>query len=196
MYKFQKVRLSYNKITIDYDWLLVIESVEDLIMYHDNTMLAQIQPAWDNLLKTHKGKAHIATVLGRLINIQAEIEGGKKSLIELTSIVSGKVFAAKASALMNFKKIYINKTGGFFPHSEDVIVLDEMIIEDKRLIFPQYTENDIRIKKWDGGKHYYAFVGDFEVEMHGERKWNTEQRAMDMAKAFLYRMKNKQFEIK
>ena len=196
MYKFQKVRLSYNKITIDHDWMLVIESVEQLLHYHESVMTTQIPNAWENLIAVQEGKAHLNSTMSMLINFQAEATEPGKSLIELTTIASNKIFNAKYDAIVNSGKIYVNKNGGFFPHSEDVTVLDEIILEDERLIFPQYSEKDIRIKKWDGGKHYYAFVGDFEVEMHGLKKWNTEQKAMDMAKAFLYRMKNKQFEIK
>jgi hypothetical protein len=196
MYKFQKVNLSYNGISIDYDWMLVIESLEDLISYHENTLKAQIPFAWENLLKTHSGHSHICTTLGLLINHQAKVEKGKRSLFELTRIVGEKIFEAKATTLLNTGKIYINNNGGFFPHSKDITVLEEISINSDKLIFPQYTEKDIKIKKWENGKHYYAYVGSFQVEMHGENKWNTEQKALDMAKAFLYGLRNKQYEIK
>lgn len=201
MYKFQKVKLNYNNIEITYDWMLVIDSIDDLLTYHKDVMSSQIPNAWKNLIEVQEGTAHINSNLARIINFQVpnfetETNHHNKSLLELTVIAIDKIFNAKADCLLNFGKIYINKNGGFFPHSKDITVLDEMIINDDRMIFPQYSEKDIRIKQWEGGKHYYAYVGDFPVELHGENKWNTEKRAQEMAEAFLYKLRNKQFEIK
>jgi hypothetical protein len=194
MYKFQKVQLNYNGITIDYDWMLVIESLEDLMDYHKNVMKVQIPRAWDNLIEIQKGKAHVETNLAYLIYCSTP-SSNNTSLVELTTMVGDRIFDAKASGIIAHGKIYINKNGGYFPHTNDITVLDEMAVE--KLIFPQYTEKDIRIQKWEGGKHYYAYVGNFEVEMFGLKKWNTEEKATQMAKLFLYKMlKEKQFEIK
>lgn len=128
-----------------------------------------------------------------MINFQAEACEGSKSLLELTAIAGGKIFEAKAHAILNIGKIYVNKNGGFFPHST---ILDEVILDSNRIVFPQYTEKDIHVKQWENGTHWYAYVGDFAVEMHGENKWNSEERAKTMAEAYLYRLKNEQFKIK
>jgi len=45
----------------------------------------------------------------------------------------------------------------------------------------EYSEKDISVKKWDGGTHYYARVGDWDVEIDGKRKWNTYEYAYQMA---------------
>jgi hypothetical protein len=192
MYKFQKVKMNHNGITLDYDWMLVIDSIEDLITYHENVMRVQIPRAWDNLIRIKESKAHAETTLAHLIYCTAY---SNKSLLEHTVIVTDRIFQAKEKSIIEYGKIYINKNGGYFPHTDDISVLDEM--EVGKLIFPQYTEKDIRIQKWEGGRHYYAYVGGFEVEMNGLKKWGTEEEAMDMAKLFLYKMlKEKQFEIK
>jgi hypothetical protein len=196
MYKFQKPQLNWKGMTIDYDWMLVIENMQDLISYHENTLRAQIMPAWNNLTDVQAGKAHINTNLGFLINLQAECDG-RKGLIELTGIISSKIFEAKAKALSDTGKIYINKNGGFFSDNENITVLEEMFLDDENVIFPQYTEKDIDVKKWEGGKHWYAYIGNIQVEMHGDRKWSTPEKAKEMAKAFLQRMMyEKQFIIK
>lgn len=33
-----------------------------------------------------------------------------------------------------------------------------------KLLFPNYTEKDIKINRWGGGQHYYAKVGEIEVK--------------------------------
>lgn len=194
MYKFQKVQLNWKGITTDYDWMLVLESIEQLIDYHEKTMAAQIPATWKNLDEVSEHRAHINTSLGMMINFSSEAAEGKKSLIKLTSLIGGKIFEAKAKGILNTGKIYINKNGGYFPHSKDITVLEETFIEE--LIFPQYTLNDIYVKQWDGGTHWYAYVGGNPVEIDGENKWNTEEEAMRKAKTALFRLQNKHFHIK
>jgi len=194
MYKFQKVQLNWKGIQIDYDWMLVLESLDELINYHQGTMKAQIRPAWNNLDEVHAGKSHISTNLGMMINFSAEAMDGRKSLLELTAIVGGKIFEAKAHGIINTGKIYINKKGGCFPHSKDLTILDEMLID--KLIFPQYTLEDIDIQKWQGGKHWYAYIGGNEVEVDGVNKWSTPELAKEKAKSALYRLQQEQYHIK
>lgn len=196
MYKFQKVQLNWKGIQIDYDWMLVIESIKDLMDYHENTMRAQIPYVWENLEKTMRGKSHIATNMGMMINFAAEAYEGTKSLVELTGIVGGKIFDAKASAILRDGKIYINKNGGFFSHNKDLTILDEILVDSDRVVFPQYTEKDIRIKQWEDGTHWYAYVGDFQVKWDGDTKWDTEKKATTAANCYLYRLRNEQIRIK
>jgi hypothetical protein len=195
MYKFQKVQLNWKSIQIDYDWMLVIESMKDLMDYHENVMKVQIPRAWKNLEEVQAHKAHLDNNLSLIINLIAQHEDNK-SLLELSGIASGKIFEAKASGILRDGKIYVNKNGGFFSHNKDLTILDEIIIDSDRLIFPQYTEKDIRVKRWDDGTHWYAYVGDFQVEWDGDKKWNSEETATRAAKCYLYRTHNEQFKIK
>jgi len=195
MYTFQKVRLNHNAIIINYDWMLVIDNMEDLIYYHKRMLNSKLSHVWDNLIKTKHGKSHIDNTLSLIIYYQNEATE-PKSIFELTAIASEKIFSAKAIALQNTGKIYINKNGGFFPHSKDITILEEIKIDNKNLIFPQYTEKDIKVKQWPDGKHWYAYVGDFQVEYDEEKKWNSKERAYKCAKYFLYQIQNEQFKIK
>jgi hypothetical protein len=54
------------------------------------------------------------------------------------------------------------------------------------MIYPTYTEKDINITKWPGGKHYYARIGNMQVmDENGDTKWNTYERAFEVAKKYL-----------
>lgn len=49
-----------------------------------------------------------------------------------------------------------------------------------------YSETEIKVSKFQGGKHWYAKVGDFEVkDDSGDNKWNTEKYAYLIAKKFM-----------
>lgn len=206
--KFQKVKNTHYGI--EYDWLLVIDNVQDLWSYHERWLISKVPEAWTNLVDVQLGKAHIATQIGMLINFSASQKPA--SLIELTVDVSEKVIKTKMDTLEKYGKIYVNKLGGYFPHTEDIEVIDEFETEDTRVVFPNYTEKDIRIKQWPGGTHYYAYVGDFQVKFDKDKipysikrydvvdgvvsKWNTEEDAKAAAKSFLWRLKDVQYKIK
>lgn len=51
----------------------------------------------------------------------------------------------------------------------------------KELIFPNFKKEDIRIKRFDGGTHWYAFVGDVQVRDGDILKWDTEDEAYNRA---------------
>lgn len=51
----------------------------------------------------------------------------------------------------------------------------------KELIFPNYTESDIRVKQFDGGHHYYAYIGDMQLRDGNNLKWHTYEQAYDAA---------------
>ena len=192
--KFQKVKNNYFIIVYD-DWLLVIDNIIDLFDYHKNFLESQIPNAWDNLYKVQQHKAHLNSNLSILINFEAEHYNNKKSFIELTGVVSEKIFQTKKEAIDKYGKIYISKIGGFFPHSKDIEVLDEF--ESNSVIFPNYSEEDIRVKQWENGTHWYAYVGDFQVITEKDvRKWDSKLEALKEAKYYLYKIRNESFKIK
>ena len=196
--KFQKVRNTWYNPPLEYDWMLVIESLEELGDYHEKLLASKMGAVWANLLETQKGKPHIDNKLGYLIHLEAEKYENPKSLIDLTAIVGGKIYAAKAQAILDCGKIYVGKLGGFFPHSKDIEVIEEYIGDN--YIYPNYTEKDIRVKQWTNGTHWYAYVGDLLVEEteNGEKcsKWDTEFFALNAAKRFLYSLRNEHFAFK
>jgi hypothetical protein len=92
-------------------------------------------------------------------------------------------------------KIFVGKAGGYFPQHPDFIVYDECLIENNKVVFPTYEKKDIRIKQWEGGTHYYAYVGAFQVEWDGQKKWNTREEAQKYAGYFLYKLNHKSYEV-
>jgi hypothetical protein len=195
--KFQKVKNIHYDPPIKYDWMMVIESLDELTDFHQKSMAAKICGVWANIFDVQQGKAHFDNKLSFLIDLEActeESKGRQHSLIDLTATVLGKIWEAKAKAILDCGKIYINKNGGFFAHSEDIVVLEEFISDN--YLFPEYTEKDIKVKQWTDGTHWYAYVGDIQVEIDGENKWDTEERAKSRAGSFLYRMKNQQYILK
>ena len=76
--------------------------------------------------------------------------------------------------------VYINPAGGRIHHLDYT-----QFCRKKELSFPHFTEKDIRIKQFNGGKHYYAHVGNVEVKDGDARKWDTYDEAYKAAKALV-----------
>ena len=68
----------------------------------------------------------------------------------------------------------------------DSIFSDEFVYPTQR----PATMNDVRIIVWNGGKHFYAKVGNFDiVDSKGNQKWNTESEAKAAAEEYIKREK-------
>lgn len=53
------------------------------------------------------------------------------------------------------------------------------------LTFPQFNKDDIRVKRFDNGTHFYAYIGDIQVRQGEILKWNSFDEAYKMALSML-----------
>lgn len=73
---------------------------------------------------------------------------------------------------------FVNPVGG----KTFSLKYDQFVWRDN-LVFPNYTLEDIRIKQFDGGKHYYAYVGDVQLRNGEMLKWDSYNDAYNFASA-------------
>ena len=55
----------------------------------------------------------------------------------------------------------------------------------KQLVFPDFKKEDIRVRKFNGGQHWYAYIGDMQVRDGDRLKWNTQEAARAAAEALV-----------
>lgn len=64
-----------------------------------------------------------------------------------------------------------------------------MFVRRKELVWPTFNVNDIRIKSFQGGQHFYAYVDDVQVrEGSGndtKLKWDTYEEAYQAALSYI-----------
>lgn len=85
--------------------------------------------------------------------------------------------------LENIRKygaVFINEVGG---HTHEVETMQ--FCRRKQLIFPNFCREEIRIKQFKGGKHWYAYIGDMQVRNGDQLKWNTKEAARAAAEAIV-----------
>lgn len=196
--KFQK--LEDTRTNLKYDWMICIDNVETLNWFHESWLKSELPSAWENIIKVSKGQAHINRGMSNLIwlKLQNAVDNNKPlSLIDASCQFENRLYTDKLTAILKYGKIFINKNGGYFSDHKDLVITETLEKTIEEIIFPQYEEKDIRITKWEGGTHFYAHVGMFEVFEHdGTNKWNTHEEAMKKAKSFLWNVNRKAFAIK
>lgn len=82
--------------------------------------------------------------------------------------------------------LYVNANGGYSIHMNDAVNR----YESETLMWPVFSEEDIRIKKWPGGDHYYAYIGPIQVKESDTLKWDSESDARMAAMRYV---KKKQY---
>ena len=80
--------------------------------------------------------------------------------------------------VMENGEIFVNPVG------RKTFSLDyDQFVWRSHLAFPDYSVNDIRIKQFEGGTHFYAYLGDAQLRDGEKLKWNTYGEAYDFAAA-------------
>jgi hypothetical protein len=126
-----------------------------------------------------QGRSHCH---GRMSTMFALLhEMGGRNLVQIAYECSESVFLHQAKTIRRYGRIYCQDIGSYTLPSPNHHVVDTRLSE--RIVFPQATE--ARYLQWPGGRHWYAKVGDTDVEVDGEAKWSTKEAAERAVAKFL-----------
>jgi hypothetical protein len=173
-------------------WWLKIDSVEKLIDYHQKT-----NNRYEGALQMYlQGKRPQKMSLEERISLDMDNNKDWKYLqaaIIMAQNVGGTLFdgfrclnmefgSKELKDIQEYGACYLNCVGG----STFSVDYDNFCRRDE-LIFPNFQISDIRIKQFDKGQHYYAYVGDMQVRDGDVLKWNTYDEAYTRACALVGR---------
>lgn len=177
MYKFVKIK--DHRTDLVYNWMLLVTSFE-YVLAHDVKYMDSVvtEGLWDyfNIDNT----THYNTQWARNIKTIQDLKGG--AVHNVSADLQSRVLDGKMKCLKSFGNVLIRENGSYMTLPSDYTILEE--INTKELVYPEYSVDDIRIFTWNGGSHYYAKVGQLDVDIHGECKWNTPYYAQEMALEF------------
>lgn len=129
------------------------------------------------------GHGHLTSIAG--MGNMIEKKEDREPMLHNLKMLHGTVVANQMSDLLDGKILIINKRGGYFRLKSK----DEYRIIKKSNT--QYSEDSIRINKWWGGVHYYAKIDTIDViDDNGDIKWNTAERAREIAMQYLAKLNN------
>lgn len=162
-----------------YGWRLVLSSIVELSDYDIEIGMNRIGSSFERVINKK-----ILTKEDEYL--QAHCKATGQGFIYGAADVNSKGFQSKWNAINKYGKIYVNEVGGWFMLQDGMRILKTVQTETFKFPDVLYAESDIRITQFNGGKHFYAKVGDFQVvDKDGDTKWNTRQFAETVAKKFL-----------
>lgn len=170
---------------IKYKFQTIIETLEDLIEYHELDFGKKVKVSQeaivDRIKRNYKG--HDTDTLTNISEIFADLKG--ITPLDELHYLQTTVLKNQIEDILNNKILVVNKNGGYFPVKKS----DDATIEYLNV---KYTDKDIEIKKYPFGKHYYAKVKGIDViDKEGRAKWNTYSYAYKQAVKFVIELNNK-----
>ena len=174
--------MEYTFVYKDGCWWLKINEVEQLFDYYDKTDSRWSQ-AFSNLIHSKefgKGMEHANTLA---FNIGFYGTNRNMNAIEATANFRSEIFENQLDALLQYREIYVNKNGGYHWACKDDAY--EQFVRRTELVFQEYTETDIRIKRFPAGQNFYAYIGDMQIKDGDTLKWNTYEEAYNIAQRYV-----------
>lgn len=163
----------------DYGWRLQLSSILDLAKYDDEIGIPRLKTSMENAIHND-----IQTKQDEYLTAHCKATG--EGWLHGSANVHSKCFDAKMKAIIRYGTIYVNEVGGWFMLQEHMKILKTVEVDSFKFPDVVYSETDIKVSKFRGGRHWYAKVGDFEVkDDSGDNKWNTEKYAYSVAKKFM-----------
>jgi len=168
-------------------WWLKIDTVEKLVDYHQKTDGARYENAIDHFFKGEDPRDMMENAIDLQQRIKLMRDRNFKYMMaavmkaeQINGTVLDGFRAMKMEAgfnelqtLKEFGAVYFNSVGG---HTHGIEFMQ--FCRRSELIFPFYSKEDIRIKRYEnGGKHWYAFIGDMQIRDGNKLKWNTYEEA-------------------
>ena len=148
-------------------WFLKLDSLGMLNRY--------VKEIWDirkgeclSDLERIKKKLHPTGDIASVCQILADVKG--TDTWHEFKVLRESQYAKMTRMILEGRTLYVNANGGYS------ITMGEAVnrYESETLMWPVFSEEDIRIKKWPGGNHYYAYIGPIQVKESDTQKWDSE----------------------
>ena len=161
-------------------WWLKITSQEELDDYMiDVYMQGESYAIKDHLrLKRNNIRGHYTSYLANVCDSLASFKD--TSFFSELGFLKEQFYKNASDVLAEHGQVYINSGGGFNWKREA-----KQIYQKEGFDFPMFSVEDIRVKKWPEGNHWYAYIGNVQLTNGDQVKWNTKEEAELFAKQYV-----------
>lgn len=166
-------------------WWLKVKTVDELTDYHQK-IDGRWAKAFDNLIHSkefYDGMEHASKLAYTIGQWGAN---RNMSAIEAITDFRSQIFDKQLDLILDGHAIFINEKGGYHFETKNEKPAEQFVWRNE-LVFPSFSEKDIRINRFTGGQHFYAYVGDMQVRNGDVLKWNTYDEAMKHAQSVVKR---------
>lgn len=179
---------AYNQF---YKGFVLIEDMIDLINFRHEVTYGKTKESASTLVERAQDRAkgkdvgHATDAITHAVEKVHEHQ--PKGIVYLQAEIMGEYANHLDKYIHRGEKIAINPFNlvSYFtiPKDAEIEILEERT---------KYTLDDIKVKRWEGGAHWYAKVGNMDVVIDGEQKWGAKWKAQEMAERFLKEYNNEQ----
>lgn len=181
-------------------WWLKLDSIEKVVDYHQKTS-NRYAGALDLFMRLYNKTGSVHGVMDAVMDLPIE---------ERFELMASRDFKYMQAAIMQAQKVdQANIFDGFrflnmeigMKEMEDIRKYGACFINPvggstfgieysqffrrKELVFPDFKREDIRIKQFTNGMHWYAYIGDMQVRDGDTLKWNSREEAYNRALAMV-----------
>lgn len=172
-----------------YTWYFKPESVEQLKEHWEKYAGAEMKTGTkevlDHIINEIKGNLnpHYTTTWGSLIDQISRMK--EEPVWKTLHQEENELWNNRLNYFTNGDDIYLSDGLTVFMLTEGITEIKEHLYKDI-LEFPneKYTIDDVRYIQWEGGKHWYAKIGNFDIVWEGEQKWNSRESAENAVKKY------------
>ena len=201
MFHFQLIKWRLHPKTNRYytEWFLVtsnFETFEEFLRQRSGTLMKEYWKIKKKLRDTGGKIDHCTSHDERMVEFTLLYgrQDDRLTIVDDCNRISDKLLGSYTHYFFDKGMIFITENGAIRP----LVDCEHEVLRSKEsdvLVWPRsdkYTKADIDIKKWPGGKHYYAEIGNIKVESKdGKQRWNTVVEAERQAGLFLRRINKK-----
>ena len=203
-YEFVRIRDKRNGEVMK-SWYFRARSYHDIRVHTEKVFAPLMQVGYNDVAGKAveaifgKGKLccveHPDTDAGNAIRTFTEIEYGSAHpmpMFEVANKLLAEAVQSRLDEVYRNGECYLADGVQCFGFSKSCHEICESVLSDefKYPTTKRATLKDVRFILWDGGRHIYAKVGNFDVvDEHGNQKWNTKEDAVMAAENFLKREK-------
>lgn len=163
---------------LEYDYMLYCDSIELLLEHTSSYMDNHIKEGLEDYFQN--SNSHSTTIWRNQMETLSMIK--QMTVLNASTYLQNTVLNNKMQSIHKFGSILLSERGTYMLLSDNYTILDKIILDS--MIYPM-GDYSIRVIKWDGGKHFYAKVGKFDVvDKQGNQKWDSRFRANEKAEIF------------
>lgn len=177
-----------DKGTHNQGWWLRIQSMEELLDYLELTYPTQSSRIIQNYLNDKSG-LDIPHPESESLTQAVVLYGQQNPGFTIYQAIAGFNATRVTHLVKNLEEygtVYINCVGGSTFKYNDI---EYAVVRRNNLVWPYYKEEDVRVKKFDGGTHWYAYIGDVQVKQGTGNdtimKWDTYDEAYQAALSYI-----------
>ena len=176
-------------------WYFIPQSYEQLFEHWDKYAGALMKAGMDEVVQHILDKAHgllsphYTTTWGSLVEQMSSIKG--LPYWEVAHEEENKLFNQRIEMFEKNDEILLSDGLTVFSLIEGFTEIKEHVYKDT-LEYPseKFSIDDVRYIQWDGGKHWYAKIGNFDIVYEGDQKWNSKLEAEIAVKQYFKKHQN------